>query len=184
MAHGKRVNGSSRAHSWSNASIIKMAFHSPGYSILQDSFFKTQSIVFWELMYYETPAWSAFPGSEGWYQCLLCLWGSSPTKCHHHLLCRRPFDLANLLPLPKFRDRHVPLPCYWPKQSDGLSTSRSLCSLPLRAGQKTSICSSTSVQKVATEDTAKHGFSDTQSHTGLLLTISACQCYQMINKPF
>lgn len=82
------------------------------------------------------------------------------------------------------RDRHVPLPCYWPKQSDGLSTSRSLCSLPLRAGQKTSICSSTSVQTAAAEDTAKHGFSDTQRHTGLLPTVSACRCHQTTNKTF
>lgn len=65
VAHGKRVTGSSRARSWSCVSIIKMACHSLGYSILQDSYSKAQSTVYWELMCSEIPAWSAF----------LWLWG-------------------------------------------------------------------------------------------------------------
>lgn len=184
VAHGKRVTGSSRAHSWSSVSIIKMACHSLGYSILQDSYSKAQSPVYWELMCYEIPAWSAF----------LWLWGvvsvslvSMRIIAHHVSSSSLSQTFRSCQPsanCTSVRDRHVLLPCYWPKQSDGLSTSHSLCSLPLRAGQKTSICSSTSVQTAATEDTAKHGFSDTQHHTGLLHTVSAYQCYQMINKPF
>ena len=46
-------------------------------------------------------------------------------------------------------ERHF-LPYYWPRRSDGPSTSHSLCSLPLHAELKTSICSSKIVQTAAT----------------------------------
>lgn len=79
-------------------------------------------------------------------------------------LCHSSPNVSTFLALKKDQeDEDVILPYYWPKQSGGLSTSRSLCSLLLRAEQKTSICSSKIVQIAATRDKYK-GCLETEMH--------------------
>ena len=112
---------------------------------------KRESRICWKLLCDESQKQSNFltlPGMAPVATCTFQKWrreGGIPTLCH----C--PLDLAILLALNKpWRHGEALLPYYWPRRSDGPSTSHSLCSLPLHAELKTSICSSKIVQTAAT----------------------------------
>ena len=125
----------------------------------QVSYSKTKPSICWELLYYESQRQSNLfnlPGTRVFP--LVCLRKDHRSQWHPSL-CHSSPKVATFLVLKKNQeDEDVLLPYYWPKQSDGLSTSHSLCSLPLRAKQKTSICSSKIVQIAATRDKYKRFF--------------------------